>query len=317
MARHSLSANVGFADLRTTGDLLSSGLTRGQIRSLTAQGTLVRLANGVYAWSQYLSRISAHPGGLFATKAAAALMTVAPGSVLSHHTAARLHGLAMLTDAPDLAMTHVPGAGRTVGKPGVRMYTAPLPPSHLGWRMGIPVTTPARTVVDLARLRDFREGVVIADSALARKLTSKKELTAVRAQCPRMAGIPRARLVIEFADGRAESALESIARIAFRDHGLPAPELQVKIANPDFIGRVDFLWEQYRTIAEVDGQIKYADPRRAKSQLRRDRRLREAGYEVVHFDWREITTTPADVAASIRQAFRRGARISPANRRPT
>lgn len=60
-----------------------------------------------------------------------------------------------------------------------------------------------------------------------------------------------------------------------------------------FIGRVDFYWKKYRTIAEVDGALKYADPSRARKQLWRDMALREAGYEVVHFDWREITTQPA------------------------
>jgi very-short-patch-repair endonuclease len=112
--------------------------------------------------------------------------------------------------------------------------------------------------------------------------------------------------VVEFADGLAESVLESIARAVFRDGGLPQPALQVRIGGDQFIGRVDFLWKRYRTIAEVDGAMKYADPRRARAQLRRDKQLREAGYEVVHFDWREITSEPDMVIASIRAAFRRG-----------
>jgi very-short-patch-repair endonuclease len=73
----------------------------------------------------------------------------------------------------------------------------------------------------------------------------------------------------------------------------------------------DRRWLDYRTIAEVDGAVKYEDPARAKAQLRRDKFLREEGFEVVHFDWREITQTPEAVAAAIRVAFRRG-RISAA-----
>ena len=69
-----------------------------------------------------------------------------------------------------------------------------------------------------------------------------------------------------------------------------------------------FYWKQYRTIAEVDGALKYADPDRARAQLRRDSLLRDDGFEVVHFTWQQITQTPEQVALSIRKAFRRGAR---------
>ena len=72
------------------------------------------------------------------------------------------------------------------------------------------------------------------------------------------------------------------------------------------IGRVDFLWEEHRTIAEADGAAKYADPGLARQQLRRDAELREAGFEVVHFTWRDLTVTPDKVVRSIRAAFRRG-----------
>ena len=105
----------------------------------------------------------------------------------------------------------------------------------------------------------------------------------------------------------AESLLESIARVAFRSQGLPPPELQVYVGGENgIVGRVDFLWRKYRTIAEVDGAKKYDSRSEAMYQLRRDARLRDAGFEVVHFDWREITQMPAEVAASIRAAFQRG-----------
>lgn len=69
------------------------------------------------------------------------------------------------------------------------------------------------------------------------------------------------------------------------------------------IGRADFLWKRYRTIAEADGMAKYADPRRARTQVVRDIRLREAGYKVVHFTWADIFGDPARVIARIRTAF--------------
>jgi very-short-patch-repair endonuclease len=112
---------------------------------------------------------------------------------------------------------------------------------------------------------------------------------------------------VKFADSRAESALESIARVAFRNMGLPPPELQVWVGGDDVVGRADFFWPEHSTIGEADGQLKYSDPSRAVGQLRRDAMLREAGFEVVHFGWYEITQTPSAVAYSIRAAFERAA----------
>jgi hypothetical protein len=167
----------------------------------------------------------------------------------------------------------------------------------------------ARTVVDLARTSSFRAGVVVADSALRGKQVSKDELRAVVADCARWPGIRQAYLVVEFSDGRSESALESISRVAFRDHGIPAPEIQVPVGGDNgVVGRADFLWRRYRTIGEADGAMKYADTNRAISQLRRDAALRAAGFEVVHFTWQEILKTPGQVAGSLREAFRRGLR---------
>jgi very-short-patch-repair endonuclease len=76
------------------------------------------------------------------------------------------------------------------------------------------------------------------------------------------------------------------------------------------VGRVDFLWRAHATIGEADGAIKYSDPSRALAQLQRDTRLREAGFEVVHFTWDEIILVPGQVAASIRAAFGRAAAAS-------
>jgi len=108
---------------------------------------------------------------------------------------------------------------------------------------------------------------------------------------------------VEFSDPRAESVLESCARVIFHEQGLPAPELQVTIRGAHFSASVDFCWPEYRVIAEADGAMKYADPERAIKQLRRDQLLRDAGYRVVHFTWRELFGATATVIDRIRRAF--------------
>ena len=117
----------------------------------------------------------------------------------------------------------------------------------------------------------------------------------------------------DFASASAESVLESCARVSFRDQGLPAPELQVSIIGRSrtVIARVDFLWRGFWTVAEADGLLKYNGRDDAIAELKRDRLLREAGFEVVHFTWKELFTEPARVATRIRETFARSLRLGP------
>lgn len=149
--------------------------------------------------------------------------------------------------------------------------------------------------------------MVAADSALRMRKTTVAEMRAVMADCGRWPGVKRAREVVAFSDGRSESALESIGRVVFREYGLPPPRLQVEVGGDlGVVGRSDYLWPEHATIAEADGALKYTSPDRAIRQLDRDARLRDAGFEVVHFTWREITMAPEQVVARIRAAFTRG-----------
>jgi Protein of unknown function (DUF559)/AbiEi antitoxin C-terminal domain len=300
----------------TTAELLDQGTSTTQIRKLVRSRALVSLGHGVYARAAVAERFRGIDGGELFLSAAAAITLTGHDAVASHETAALLHGIALL-DQPAPGVTLTAGLDRGWrGRIGVRLHAAALPAEHVTTALGVPITTPARTVVDLARTLDFRSGVATADSALHLRLTSKDELRSVIAACPRWPGLRRATEVVAFADDRAESPLESIARIVFRDCGLPRPELQVWLGGTTRpIVRVDFYWERYLTVAEVDGAMKYEDPMRAKRQLRRDSRLRAEGFEVVHFDWHDITQNPDQVVTLIRQAFARGRRTLAARAR--
>jgi very-short-patch-repair endonuclease len=296
----------------TTADLMAAGGSSRQIAAKVATGDIVRIGRGFYAAADLVDRMRRFEFGEHFLRAYAVVGALGSGTVASHRTAAYIHALDLLTEPGTTVTVTRPAERRSHwAKPGVHLYVARLPDGHVFERFGLPITTVARTVLDLARTAPFREGVVVADSALHQHLTSKKELRTVLAENPRARGSCRAVEVVEFADGLSESPLESIARAVFRDCRLPQPALQVQIRGDNLIGRADFLWEQCQTIAEVDGAMKYADPYRARAQLRRDKMLREAGYEVVHFDWREITSEPEAVAASIRVAFRRGSQRRP------
>jgi hypothetical protein len=233
--------------------------------------------------------------------------------VASHRTAATLHGLSALRPRPDLLDVIQPEPGNGRREAGVRWRSGALPASHLTQFGDVCCTSVARTVIDVARETDFREGLVVAESALNRGLTTLPDLRAVHDLCVDWSGARTAGRVVSFASPQSESPGESLSRIAFADGGLPAPEQQVNIYDAlGLIGRVDFLWKQQRTIGEFDGKVKYVgsgvDALTLYQEKRREDRLREAGFEVVRFSWSDIINRPAWVIAQVRQAFARAAR---------
>jgi len=291
----------------TLSELSGAGFTRQSIRELLSRGDLIRVRRGAYARAD----LSAQDPQAARTLAIAAAVAVAgPNAVASHQTAAQLYGLALLgrPDASPISVSVSSGNDRLLqGPPPVRIRHTSLPRAHVSVRDGVPVTSVARTVIDLVRLTPFRPAVVAADSALHEHETTKANLVRVIDTRRFWPGIEKARRVLAFSTDLAESPFESVARVVFDEAGLPPPELQVWVGDDRLIGRADFLWREHRTIAEADGALKYADPGRARLQLQRDAELRDAGFEVVHFYWRELMVNPAQVIARIMAAFTRAA----------
>jgi very-short-patch-repair endonuclease len=251
---------------------------------------VVRVRPGVYATSEFTTRAKKDPRLGEASRVMAAVLGLPSGNaVASHWSAAVVHGLDLLNAPRSDTVTVTRPPGRYHGRArGVRFYSAELPPGQVAERFGTRVTTPARTVVDLARTLSFIEGVVVADSALHLGKAAKAGLEEVLAACSGWPGISRARKVVEFSDRRSESVLESCARVIFDEHGLEPPELQVTLETSEGLFRVDFYWREHRTIAEADGRTKYETPNKARNQLIRDQLLRDTGRSVVHFTWQEL-----------------------------
>jgi hypothetical protein len=285
----------------------AAGVTQAQFRSLTRAGDLVRVRHGVYATRSAVESAGADPRQGHALRVAGARAAVGRRAVASHQSAAMLHGIDLLRDpgADAVWLTRPPGqrCGRQLD--GIHLYSASLPESHVTALSGTRVTTATRTVVDLARSLPFMEGVVAMDSALRLGKTTDFGLADILRACAKWPGVDRARRVAGFSSEDAGSVLESCARVVFAEVGLPAPVLQAAIATSDaeFIGRVDFCWPTYQVIAEADGMAKYDNPGRAREQILRDTRLRDAGYKVVHFTWSELFNTRDRVIARIRAAF--------------
>jgi Protein of unknown function (DUF559) len=275
------------------------------MRSLVRSGDLVRMRRGVYATRSAVDWAEANQARGHALCVHAIRATVGSAAVASHHSAALLHNLDLLKSPKDTVTLTLPPA-KPWNRPasaGVVFHTADLPPGHLTKLYNLPVTTAARTVIDLARMLPFMAGVVVADSALRAERAGKPELRQILDSCASWPGVRRARRVVAFADERAGSALESAARVVFDESGLEPPELQATIHLLRHAFLVDFFWREHRVIAEADGLAKYTGDKVLIAQFQRDRLLRDAGYKVVHFTWHELFETPDLVITRIRQAF--------------
>ena len=297
----------------TVAELLAQGVSKDQLRRLARNGRITSVARGVYAPTEWLESLADDPRRLHAV-AVGALIKRNPGLVASHESAAYLHGIDLLLPAgrevPLITLTRRPKEPSRALVRGALIRVASLPDDHVATAFGIPVTTVARTVMDIGRASGFMEGVVAADSALRSHVVVKVEFAIVLEECGQWPGVVRARRVLDFADGRAESALESVARVRFAEFGIRPPDLQVNIrGRQGFIGRVDFCWHGYRTIAEADGAMKYDDQgrERARAQLARDEKFHDEGWGTIHFTWREIYHEPGPAIERLRRAFTRNA----------
>jgi hypothetical protein len=190
------------------------------------------------------------------------------------------------------------------------VHTAGLDPDEVVDVDGIPVTSVPRTVADLARLLPFEPALVVADAALHRDRVTPAALADAVARAAGRRGSPPARRVAAAADGRAENPGETRSRIAIARARLPPPTLQHEV--PELRARTDFYWEEFRTVGEFDGKVKYGrslrpgeDPGEAvyREKLREDA-LRDLGLKVVRWTWGELDTftAPAD---RLRRAFAR------------
>ena len=295
----------------TTAQALAAGYEEREVARLVRSKQWTRLRRGVLVET---SDIPDDDAGRALTMLRAIGIRIDRPVAGSYRTAAVVHGLSLLDPRLDLFDVLRSGPGKGHIEAGVRWRSAAMPASHLVNVDGVCCTSVARTTIDVVRETDFREGLVVAESALNQRLTTLSELRAVHDFCNDWSGARTAGRVVSFASALSESPGESLSRIAFADAGLPEPKQQQNVFDArGLIGRVDFLWEAQRTIGEFDGRVKYLNSNDDKTTLyeekRREDRLREAGFEVVRFSWSDIVNRPAWVVAQIRRAFARAARL--------
>ena len=289
--------------------LLAAGWTDDEVRSRVRSGELLALRRGAYLRDGERPRDAE---AWHAVTIRAALPDLAPQVVISHASAVVLHGLPVWgfgLERITATRARRSGARRTTG---LHLHAAPLEAAEITSAEGVPVTSVARTVVDMGRSVPFEQAVVLADAALHRELTTPDELLEALQTAAGRPGCPRARRAIGFADGRSESVGESRSRVAMLRAGLPAPVLQWPLSNRAGrqLGRVDFWWPQLRTVGEFDGRVKYGrllEPGTAPGdavfgEKVREDRIRDEDVRVVRWIWSEIAPFD-DVARRLSRAF--------------
>lgn len=298
------------APLERRRELLAAGFVDGELRRRLRAGERVSIRRGVYARPDALPDDA---GARHAVTVRAAMPELAPDAVVSHVSAAVLLGLPVWS--VPLARVHVTRTRRAGARRRARLHVhaAPLDPDEVVEVEGVAVTSPGRTVVDLARSLPFEQAVCLADGALSTRLLVRDELDAAVRRSARRPGTPAARRVVAFADGLSESVGESRSRVAIHLAGLPAPVLQWSVRSPDgrLIGRVDFGWPARRIVGEFDGRVKYGRLLRPGQEpgdvvfaekLREDA-LRAQDLGMVRWTWRDLDAF-APVAARLARALR-------------
>lgn len=260
--------------------------------SLTRQvreGAIVRIRHGGYVDTRADDVRERHRQLIAAT-----WPLFGPDTVLSHASAAVLHGLPAW-DAQLAGVSAVRPAGGH-GRKGrfLHVRVAALPPGDVVERAGYRTTSLERTAIDQACVLRFDRAVATLDAALHLG-ADPASLAAVVADARRRHGVGVARAALRFADGRSESVGESLSRVLMAQVGLPAPELQVDLHDRHgvWIARSDFGWLDHWVIGEFDGRVKYLGTpeevaRTVMREKAREQAIRDAGWTVVRWTWTDL-----------------------------
>ncbi|GAA1582718.1 hypothetical protein GCM10009764_02130 [Nocardia ninae] len=273
-------------------DAILAGFTDNELRGPSWQqvhrGLYMESADAVGLTEEQRHRVLTR--GVFA----AARSTV----VVTHVSAAIAHGLPVWhIPLTPVHLSRDRSAGGRIRRRAV-VHSMPIAPDECTLIDDLPVTTVARTVVDLARSVPFEQAVVVGDAALRLGKTTRDELFEQIARAKGRTGRPQASRVVQFLDGRTENPGESRSRVAMRTSNLPSPELQARILTPSNsqVARVDFLFPDLGVIGEFDGAIKYRAELRGTlthedvviAEKIREDALRHLGWTVTRWTWRNL-----------------------------
>jgi very-short-patch-repair endonuclease len=283
--------------LITRSQLTSLGLSRAAIDHAIVRGRLHRRHHAVYS----LVPFRALPP--LATELAA-ILACGEGALLSHHSAAAVWGIRPSFDG----LIHVTAIGRDAGRDrgGIRAHrVSSLDPRDIRRFQEIPITSPARALLDITPDLSDREVERALDEALIRRLVSHAAVKAVLAAYPNRRGVARLRALAD--PGRPTSETRSGGEEALlallRRGDIPAPEVNALVGG--YVA--DFVWREQQVIVELDGY----DYHRGRAAFERDHE-RDAvhdrmGFLVIRVTGRQLSREPEAILVRVATALARRA----------
>jgi hypothetical protein len=255
---------------------------------------------GVYAFG--------HPASTRTARWMAAVLAGGRGAALSHWAAASLWGIV----AGGPARIDVTSPHRREDRTGLRCHLAQLPADELTVRDGIPLTSPGRTLFDIAADLPMARGAIRPprrfEAALNQtdvlRLWDGPSLPALLERYPGRPGSRVVRLALRLSDAGA-----TVTRSEFEDRfvefiddvGLPRPEINGPLLLDGEWIEIDALWRIERVALELDSRQFHDTPAAFETDRRRDRRLVAAGWRPVRITWRQLTDEPDAVARDLRR----------------
>ena len=274
----------------TASQARACGLDRSGIQRRLAVGRLQRLWRGVYAFGHQELR----PEG----RLLAAVLACGPGAVLSRRSAAGSWG--MLATARERIDVTVATRGGRPRREGIALRCVRrLDPRDVTELDGIPITTPARTLVDLDAVVPDRLVERALDQAYVLRLLAPGELEDTIERVNGRRTRPLRRLLSAERRGAAvtRSELEERFLALVRRGELREPEVNVRVHGYE----VDFLWRAERRVVELDGYAFHSVPGAFERDRRKDVDLELAGFRVTRFTYRQVTDEAEDTLKRVRR----------------
>jgi very-short-patch-repair endonuclease len=268
--------------------LVALGFSAHGISEWVRTGRLVRLHRGVYAYGHDRLRLEG--------RWLAAVMACGPGAVLSHRDAAQLWELRQSNSG--LIDVTVPSQNGRIRRKGIRVHrSGRLAPEEVAERSGIPVTTVARTLLDLADAIDMRALRRAVTEAEYRDLFDLAAINAVVQANPGRRGRKLMTAAVEGRRHRTRSPLEDRMLAFIVRWGVEEPESNVWIEGYE----VDFLWRRVGLVVELDGLAAHATREAVRRDRKRDRVLWRAGIRTMRLT-SEALDDPEAVLMDLAQA---------------
>ena len=257
----------------STAHLLNAGLSANVVARLVREGWLRRVHQGVYVVGALESEL---------TRPAAALLACGPAAALSHRTAAVIWGLLPYRDDTAVQVTLLNANRRH--RHGVEIHNAQRLETR--WRDGLKVTSPVRTLDDIATTHEFERA--LNEAQILRLLTHRE-----------VRETPRVRRALEDVPGFTRSEAERRVLRLIEDAGLPIPETNVRVHGHE----VDMYWRSQHLVVEFDGWAYHSTRAAFERDRVRDADLLLHGERVMRITHRQIARHPDDLVARFSAAL--------------